>query len=231
MLETVRLFHPDTEPGDGMLRSAAGLALYGPVAPPPGLARRAGLEGDWRAAYVATGGAPALPGLAHRLGGRWLRDGRAQRGRDADHLTATVYLPARPGPTELAALLVRHGGPVHDRPEGIDTYAGVAHSPVATAGLEVYATARFTALVREARARPHALGPLRDRPALVGCELAGAAADGHGSAREIAAAALAVAENCAGVALDCDGYRITGPEDLLPGTASTAPAVRPPRGP
>jgi hypothetical protein len=224
ILETVRLFHPAAEQHGDTIRTADGIALRGPVAMPARMARRAGIPPGWPVAYVSKGGAELGPGLAHRMGGRWIQGGRPVQGRAADHHRATVYLAARPEPASLSALLLPYASPLVGRrepneAEGMTVLDGIAHTRVEGSDIDLYAGARIAGLVRPARARPYALGALRTSPQLLTCDLAETQVleQVHDAlALDVAGASLAIAGVYGGVAVDLDDYRITRPEDLLP---------------
>jgi hypothetical protein len=224
VLETVRLFHPAAEQRGDTIRTSDGIALRGPVAITPRVARRAGIPPGWPVAYVSKRGAELVPGLAHRMGGRWFHDGRPIRRRDADHHRATVYLPARPEPASLSALLLPYASPVTGsrqlkEAEDVVMLDGIAYTQVKGGGVDLYVGGRIAGLVRPATERPYALGALRGNSELLTCDLAEAEVLEQVPAElamDVAQASLTIAEAYGGVALDLDGYRITRPEDLLP---------------
>jgi hypothetical protein len=225
VLETVRLFHPAAEQRGDTIRTVDGIALRGPVVITPGAARRAGIPPGWPVAYVSRGDSEVVPGLAHRLGGRWFHDGRPVRGRDTDHHQATVYLTERPDPDSLSALLAPYAAPLTESSqelkevEGVTVRYGIAHSRVRDTGIDLYVGPRIAGLVRPAEERPYALGGLRSNPELLTCDLAETKVEAQAPdelAMDVAQASLAIVEAYKGVALDVDGYRITRPEDLLP---------------
>jgi hypothetical protein len=224
VLETVRLFHPAAEQRGDTIRTVDGVALRGPFSITPRVARRAGIPPGWPVAYVSRRGAELVPGLAHRMGGRWFHDGRPIRRRDADHHRATVYLPMRPEPASLAALLGPYASAVTGfreltEAEDVVIFGGIAYTQVKGGDVELYVGARIAGVVRPAAERPYALGSLREVPELLTCDLAEAEVPARVPAElamDVAQASLAIAEEHGGVALDLDGYRITRPEDLIP---------------
>ncbi|GAA3237004.1 hypothetical protein GCM10010468_71580 [Actinocorallia longicatena] len=201
LLDTVRLFAPEARV-DGGVVWAGDSGLHGPVEVTPKLLRQARLPGGWPVLYVSSGDEGLVGGLAHRLGGIVFAGGRVLPGRDADHHLVTVYLARRPDPGRFSELVSPYAG-------------GVTHTGVP--GMDLYSGGRISALVRAVEgAAPPAVGAGAWE---LTCDLSETAADPAGAHRlalEVGRTALVIAAEFDGVPLDCDGYRITEPRDLLP---------------
>ncbi|GAB3278999.1 hypothetical protein GCM10027589_05340 [Actinocorallia lasiicapitis] len=202
LLETVRLFAPGAE-NDGDDRIVAGgTVLHGPIEVTEALARRARLPEGWPVAYRADGDGEdgLVAGLAHRLGGLVFAEGRTLPGRDPGYHLVTVYLAERPEPERFARIVSPYTGSV--------THTGVP-------GMDLYSGGRVSALVRAVD------GPVPPAAAAgrweLTCDLSETSAELNDQlALEVGRTALVIAREFRGVPLDCDGYRITEPRDLLP---------------
>lgn len=198
VLATVRLFHPGAERLGDTIRAGAGIVLRSPF---PG-------------AYVCSH-PELLPGLAHRLGGRLTGL------RSCWDTGASVYLPVRPDPAELAAVLRPYACPVEEAGrlkefEEVELFDGIAYT--GREGVDAYAGARIAGLLRVCGHRPYALGLLRGEPDLLVCDLSEAVAEdrcGTRLALDIGQAAMDIATVYGGMALDSGSYRLTRAADLL----------------
>ncbi len=167
LLETARLFAPEARQEDGLVIAGPG-TLRGPFAVTSRLARRARLPSGWPVAYVGKGPDGFFAGLARRLGGVWFQDGRAVPFRDEEDQTVTVYLPRRPHPDLIAALV---NDATHTGTSGTDLYSGGTVSLL----VREFHERRVTCDLRSADA--HRLG----RTALaLAREFGGVALDGDG---------------------------------------------------
>lgn len=224
LMDAVRLYDPEVRRWHGRLIFRNGVLLFGPVTVTPKLQQQARLPSGtavaWYAGAAGQGhkrsheaklndGDMLVRGLAGRVGGT-VRYGLARQETDLA-LFASVYSEQDLPPGQVAQVLRSYNGELRAEDVKNDTYS--------LTGDEIYFYVAYWSprLYREDDAPP-ALGAMRSRP-LNHWDLNTGVSAQH-AARElcqkVGEAALALATQSGGVALDVLGFPISSPADLLP---------------
>lgn len=224
LLDAARLYDPEMRRWHDRLIFSNGVLLFGPIEVTPKIEQRAGLPGGMAVAWYADAagqstsqkrtheakvddGERLVRGLADRLGGVT----RPATLQPDLALLASVYSEEAPDVEQVIGVLQPYAGELKAEDQTDDSYA--------LSGKNIYFyTAYWAPRLYIEREAPAALGSARSRPQHHWDLHAGVRAShaAPGLCSKVGAAALALASQTGGIALDMLGFLLSSADDLVP---------------
>jgi hypothetical protein len=224
LLDAARLYDPQVRRWAGRLVFSNGVLLFGPIAVTPKIEQRAGLPAGIAVAWYTGAAAQRtserrtheakvddgellVRGLAERLGGTT----RPAALQPQLALVASVYSERAPAVEQVIGVLRPYAGELRAEDVTEDGYS--------LSGKKIYFyTAYWSPRLYIEREAPAALGTARPRPQHHWDLHAGVRASDAVPelCRAVGAAALALASESGGIAVDAAGFIINSADDLLP---------------
>jgi hypothetical protein len=224
LLDAARLYDPKAKPWHGRLVFSNGVLLFGPIEVTPEVAQQAGFPAEAAVAWYT--GAAAQRTSERRSQDAKVDDGELLVRGLADRLGGTTH-PAslQPELALLASVYSEQAPAVEQVIDALQPYAGELEvedskdDSYALSGKKIYFyTAYWSPRLYIQREAPAALGPARPRPQHHWDLHTGVRAS-HAPVelgRKVGAAALALAGQSGGIAVDMMGFIIDSPDDLVP---------------